>query len=145
MKPVAVVAIAAALIAVGVARGSAQKEQIVKLTATLTPTPAAKAQGLTAGTGTFNAILSVTKKTITWTVQVDAMSGPPIAEHIHLTFSEGVLIPLCEPCEASTTGKMAFLLPSTIAKLRAKNSAYVQVHTDKVFLGEISGPIRVVK
>jgi hypothetical protein len=145
MKPVAVLAIALALVTAGVARGGAQKEQIVKLSATLTPTPAAKAQGLISGTGTFNAILSLTKKTITWTVHVDGMSGPPVAEHIHLLFGEAVLIPICDPCESTTTGKMAFLLPSTIAKLRAKQSVYVQVHTDKVFLGEISGTIRVVK
>jgi uncharacterized cupredoxin-like copper-binding protein len=94
-----------------------------------------------AASGTFTATLS--GKTLKWKLTFAHLTGAARAAHIHLgatRTSGAVLVPLCGPCKAQTSGTRK-ITTSTIRAMAA-GKTYVNVHTKKNPKGEIRGQIR---
>jgi len=90
--------------------------------------------------GSFTATLTGTK--LTWKLTFSHLSGAAVAAHIHSGAkrkSGPVIVPLCNPCAASSAGS-AKVSAATAKALQGKDT-YVNVHTTKNPSGEIRGQI----
>jgi LysM repeat protein len=107
--------------------------------------PKPKGAPVTAG-GSFVAKSVEAKSgiTIRWTLKFHGLSGKAVAAHIHMGkvgVSGPVVVPLCGPCKATSSGSAK--IPSKVEDALEKGKAYVNVHTVKNAAGEIRGQVKL--
>jgi CHRD domain len=106
-----------------------------------------KPQGAPAAAGgTFVAksVESGSTVTIKWTLKFHGLSGKATAAHIHMGRKGAagpVVVPLCGPCKASSTGSAK--ISSAVENALEQGKAYVNVHTVKNAAGEIRGQVKL--
>jgi hypothetical protein len=141
---VAVVLLALAVTALGIAAGAAKPYLV---SATLTPgadvpKPVGAPNAKGAFTGTY--VENTKGGKFTWKLSYTALTGPAMAAHIHTGkpgVSGPVTVPLCGPCTSGKTGTVQ-ISKAVITSLESGNS-YVNVHTAKNPAGEIRGQVKV--
>jgi CHRD domain len=139
-------AAAASLVVVAFAT-AAQRAEIYKVSAVLTPgVEVPKPKGTVGGRGTFTAtyVENKTGAVLKWRLTFSHLTGKALAAHIHngrAGTAGPVVVPLCGPCHSGQTGT-AKITKATVAALEG-HRAYVNVHTSKNAGGEIRGQARV--
>ena len=127
---------------------SAAGSETYSFKATLTrgaEVPKPKGAPATAG-GSFVAksVEAGSKVTIRWTLKFHGLSGKAVAAHIHtgkVGVSGPVVVPLCGPCKATSSGSAK--ITSTTENALEHGKAYVNVHTVKNAAGEIRGQVKL--
>jgi CHRD domain len=107
------------------------------------PKPAG-APATAGGTFVAKSVEAGSKITIRWTLKFHGLSGKATAAHIHLGkkgVSGPVVVPLCGPCKATSSGSAK--ITSKIENALEQGKAYVNVHTGKNPAGEIRGQVKL--
>ncbi len=98
------------------------------------------------GSGVFTGTLqrNATGATLEWQMTLHRLTSTAVAAHIHGARpgrSGGILIPLCGPCGASSSGTTS--VPAAAIPALLSGATYVNVHTKKNPRGEIRGQLTV--
>lgn len=99
------------------------------------------------GTGTLEATLDTTTKTLAWTLTYKDLTGDPTAAHFHGPAAAGATAPPVVPIDAPLASPIkgqALLTDAQITELKAEQW-YVNVHTAKFPDGEIRGQVMAAK
>ena len=144
-----IIAAVVALGALGLVAGAlARSNSSYAFKATLTrgaevPKPAG-APATAGGTFVAKSVEAGSKITIRWTLKFHGLSSKAIAAHIHMGksgVSGPVVVPLCGPCKATSSGSAK--ITSKIENALEQGKAYVNVHTGKNPAGEIRGQVKL--